>query len=736
MNRIYRLILASLALMMGWIGSLNAANATDYPIPEVNFLPYGSTRLLNITGFGSGSKLNTWTLNGEDNEDWRILYVSDSIYKIENVKTGLVITQDDCYATLGKDQDNDNQKWHITGTDKDFLGFYLYYKIENLATGDVLTFMSEGNVIKMENYTGAQNQKWKINLDGCQGFAGNCKVDEGEKACAIGGILGKVVYVSTTSEFVAEIKDNTPKIVVLNGNIDLGTEQWNQHIGFYKTIVGSYQANTIRDPYLRSDGQFADYDPSDNVVIQNINFTASSAHKDKIMLNIYSAKNWWVDHCTFVATEVGMDSAYYDVGKFIWINSPYPGYTWSRESEIPRSPDFVTLSYNIFRDRYWCIAYGTQNGTTTEDRTSVMFNTFEGCVRRMVQLGNGTLHEYNNFLNRTHTAKTGDGLACIIVGDGANAYLERNRFQGMRQESTGYTDQQILGDDNTTDVESYTDFQKNYVDGTDYTPYAINFTPKNSTCSWNPKSNYGYQTLQAYKADGKDVKGFCSTYCGSQTSLDKIVYVSDNKVSDFLYATVDCPFLTNTSVTSSEAADDATTAISKRGAGSSKQEGYKGDSIVPFSFEWAGASNIIVSGIPNGIEVVINQCAKTVSFSGALNDEVGTYQYSLTTVGGNPDSTRYSTFTIKSSDATSLNNVSANSDVKVTNIGHGEICITLANQGLSNTTIELYDIAGVKIFAKTVNDTQNIYVNNLTTGVYLLKVLNADGATMQKVVVK
>ena len=717
----------------------NASEATDYPHPKVNIQPYGSTRLLNISGYSAGSKLNTWVQNGEMNEDWKINYVDSALFEIENVKTGLIITQKDCYAVLGKDEDDDNQRWTIEGVEKDFLGENLYYKIENKATGNVMTFNSAGNTIGMSDYSGANTQKWKISLDGLQGFAANCKISEGEKASTIGGLFGPVVYVGTNEEFKTAVIDNEPKIVVVTENLDLGTEQWNQHIGFNKTIIGSYKANTLTDPVLRSDGQFADYDPSNNVVLQNLTLTATTAHNGKIMVNIYSAKNWWVDHCTFVATAVGMDSAYHDVGKFIWINTPYPGYAWTREGEVEISPDFVTLSYNIFKDRYWCIAYGTQNEKTNEDRTSVMFNTFEGCVRRMVQLGNGTLHEYCNFINRTHTAGTNDGLACIIVGDGAQAYLERNRFQGMRVESSGYTDREILGDDNTTDVESYTDFQKSYVDGTTYTPYAINFTASNTSCDWNPKTNYGYTYLSAYKEDGYDTKGFCSAYCGSQTSLDDIVYITDATASQYVYGKVENPFLTDNGVTDATDEPQEETAIIKHGAGGSSQALQKGDTLVPYSFVWTGATTVVVDGLPNGITAKINDCEKEVSFNGVADDEVGVYNYTVTTIGGNPDSTRAGRITIEGEE-TSIESYKANSEQHLAAKTNNRDVKFIINTEEDGAKVELYTSFGVKLYSSSTVEFESgkaeIEIKDLREGVYIVVLTTNDLKEQCKFVIK
>lgn len=81
------------------------------------------------------------------------------------------------------------------------MGNDLYYKISNYANPDlVISYNTTTNAITLKTYTGANNQKWKLNCDGLDGFAGNCLVQEGEKAGTIGGLLGETVYVSNLSQ--------------------------------------------------------------------------------------------------------------------------------------------------------------------------------------------------------------------------------------------------------------------------------------------------------------------------------------------------------------------------------------------------------------------------------------------------------------------------------------------------------------------------------------------------------
>ena len=62
-----------------------------------------------------------------------------------------------------------------------------------------------------------------------------------------------------------------------------------------------------------------------------------------------------------------------------------------------RSPDYMTISYCKFTNRYWTVAYGTQNTEITRDRTTLLYNWWNKNVRRCPQLGNGIMHVYNNY---------------------------------------------------------------------------------------------------------------------------------------------------------------------------------------------------------------------------------------------------------------------------------------------------------------------------------------------------
>lgn len=712
-------------IAIGCLAGFPLWGAANYPEQAINIAAYNSLRNINLSGYANGSDLNTWVYNGETNGDWYVEYVSQGIFKIRNRTTGTYITQSDCKAVLDATDSDQNQEWKIEGVNQDFLGFNLYYKITNAGTGEALTYHSAGNYIALEVYTGAETQLWKLNLVGLEGFAANCKVTEGEHACTIGGLLGETVEVSTIAEFKAAVQSQQPQTVIVTDTLNFSSEPFDVSINSNKTIIGSYDNPKITDPRFRTNDQWGPDSLEDNIIFKNLNIEQNI--KDKIAFQVYSSKNVWFDHCTFQAN-VPMDSAMADVGKFIWINTPYPTDERHSTTEVERSPDFVTLSYMSFHDRYWSVAYGTQNSKTNEDRTTVMFNEWEGCVRRMPQIGNGTMHEYCSYINRTHSSSDGGGLACIIIGDGATLYSENNRFQGLRKEDSGYTDDEILSDYGY-DAGTYTDKQTSYVDGTTYTPYLLTHTFANPA-TWNPQNLYGYHLVKGYDANGLyDTKTFVSQYAGCQDNAAQYLYIMESAAKAYVSQSYTAPFLTDAGVT--DVPTEATT-LTKHGSGSSNQTLQRGDTLVPYSYGWTGASTVTVTGLPAGISADVDICAQEVYFSGTTNDVAGVYTFTLSTVGGNPDSTRTGTITL--TDPTSIATIRNEKSGKVYAEGPYLKIESTATTG-STQTLSLYNSKGEKVFENTTGPQLQQTVGPLEKGIYLLTLQKDGGEETQKVII-
>ena len=517
-----------------------AQAAAAYPVQEFRIGISNTNRNVNIAGTTAGSQLNSWTTNGEDNEKWSLNYISAGVYEIVNSATGMVITGNGNGAvTIAADSDGAEQRWKIEGAEKDFEGYYLYYKITNNSTGQALTFVPDGNYFTTSTYSGGTYQKFKLNLNGLEGYAANAKVAGGEKAGTIGGLLGETVYVDTAAECIAAMKRTEPLTIVVTANIEFNDwDQADQKIEDDKTIIGSYAANTVYNTRWRNDDFNGDPSiaPSNNIVLQNLHFRATELNSNGcgvILVYIYSGRNIWFDHNDFSATFAhDRDN---EVGKFIWINTPVAN--WSDGCYNGISPDYITISYNHFNNRYWTVAYGTQNTETTRDRTTLMFNKWENCARRTPQIGNGTGHVYNSY----HTYSISDPSQQIIAGDGCKMLTERCYFEGLGglEFAGGGSSSSPFRDEGSISASSV---------GGSASSMNKSFSYSHT---WNPGTeNYGYSMITA-----ANTKNFCNKYSGSITSGD-LKYITDSDMSSWVDKKYDSPFLVNIDVTDGGAVAD------------------------------------------------------------------------------------------------------------------------------------------------------------------------------------
>lgn len=521
-------------------GEISVYAAESYPVQEFRLAMADTDN--HITA--SGTALMPSEMQGTDAEKWSLNYVSDGVFEIVSSSNGYILTANDSGVTLAVDSDGANQRWKIEGVEKDFDGYYLYYKITSNADSTKTLTYTEGAGFGLSSYSGADYQKYKLNLDGLEGFAANCMTSSGEKAGVIGGLLGEVVYVSTADELEKQLNSVGAQTIVITADIDM-QKKGNTRIRDNKTIVGSYSAHTIYDSQFRTNDAYGaeDDSPSDNIIFRNLDMQAKNV-PNRILINIWSSRQIWIDHINFNSdlavdrTGNGQD----EVGKFIWINTPYESYYDAKDRL--RSPDYITISYCKFTHRYWTVAYGTQNDEITRDRTTLLYNWWNEDVRRCPQLGNGSAHIYNNYFSG-YDSGNGGGTAQIIGGDGSDMVSENNRFQAFTQE-------QALsmggGSNPARDTGSYISSSSSA------TPSAVNFTAKN-TSTWYPNNeNYGYALLDAYNTKGTDTKDFCTKYAGCFSSKSGIKYITDSDLADWITIKYASPFLKHVDFSTATAA--------------------------------------------------------------------------------------------------------------------------------------------------------------------------------------
>lgn len=510
------------------------ADTFSYPVQEFRFGIGDTNRSITISGTNSGDYVSSAEFLGNRTQKWYLNYIASGVYEIVNSQTGYVLTNEGGLAVTSPDTDGANQRWHITAVSQDFEGNDLYYKIvSNADSTAALTFDTESNSFSVDSYTGALYQTYKLNLDGLEGFAGNCMVNGKEKAGTIGGLLGETVFCDTVEKAVAALDSTEPKTVVVTANLNFVNQgKDKQRIRDDKTLVGSYKANTITDCLLRNDDFWGKDDrPSQNIVIRNMTFRGeylSSGGSGNLLLQFYGVRNLWLDHNSFSASFA--QNKDHEVGKFVWINTPSEG--WSDGKYNGYNPDYITASYNNFLNRYWTFAFGSQNKDTSRLHTTLMFNKWEQCSRRCPQYSNGYDHNYNNY----HTVTNGSNpnkSSQVIGGEGSRVINENCRFEG-------YTGNELDPDRNS--CISFTD-KGSYTAGNPSGAVSpINFTNHKSD-TWKVTDCYGYHLVSAYNANNTDIKAFCNAYSGAWNAYNKIHYITDEECENYVSTSYEPPHL-------------------------------------------------------------------------------------------------------------------------------------------------------------------------------------------------
>lgn len=506
-----------------------AAAGTDYPVQELRFGIGDTNRSISISDTAEQAYVSSLSEfdAGTDAAKWYLNYISAGVYEIVNSATGYVLTDANGFPVISADVDGSNQRWQIAPVQQDSEGYDLYYKI--VSNGDssaALTFDANSNSLSLNSYSGDIYQKFKLNLDGLQGYAANAMVDGQEKAGTIGGLLGETVFVDTDDELKNAMLSDQPLTIVLTTDLD-----WHpygqQEIRSYKTLVGAYGV-TLKDAQIRTCPNDTDSStpPSDNLVFRNLRLLAKDS-TNCMLFNIYSSRQIWIDHCSFVSE---LPRSVDEVGKFIWCNSPFGG-TW-----VSRATDFITISYCSFYNRYWTalfasVSYEVPSNEKIRCRISFLYCKWEECVRRCPQMGSAYGHVLCNFYRGKSSSET-DGIDQLIGGGQTDVVSQNCRFESI---ASGHEICAGGGSEPYRDEGSYTATDANA------TPTALNFTPKVTSTRHIETENYGYSLINAIGSN--NTKDFCEAYVGSAGSADKLKYITDAELEQFVATRYATPFL-------------------------------------------------------------------------------------------------------------------------------------------------------------------------------------------------
>ncbi len=504
------------------------AASTDYPVQELRFGIGDTNRSFSISDTADGSYVSSLgeLYTGTEHAKWYLNYISAGVYEIVSSATGYVLTNQGGLAVISPDTDAANQRWQITPVEQDSEGYDLYYKIvSNADTNAALTFDADSNSISVDTYSGDLYQKYRLNLDGLQGYASNCMVDGSEKAGTIGGLLGETVFVDTDDELKAAMLKTEPLTIVLTTSLD-----WHpygqQEIRSNKTLVGAYGV-TLKDAQIRTcpNDTNSATPPSDNLVFRNLTFLAKDS-TNCMLFNIYSSRQIWIDHCTFNSE---LPRSADEVGKFIWCNSPFDG-AWKS-----RATDFMTISYCKFYNRYWTtlfasVSYEVPDTEKIRCRVSFLYCFYDQCVRRCPQLGSAYGHIVSSFWRGKGVSET-DGIDQIIGGGQTDVVSQNCRFEGI---ASGHEICAGGGPEPYRDDGSYT------AADAATTPSALNFSPNVTSTRHPGTENYGYSLIAAVGT--YNTKDFCLQYSGAAASADALCYITDDVLADWIAERYPCPF--------------------------------------------------------------------------------------------------------------------------------------------------------------------------------------------------
>jgi pectate lyase len=218
-----------------------------------------------------------------------------------------------------------------------------------------------------------------------------------------GGAGGATVTVTNAADFIQYVDDadQTPYIVQVSGNIDLGSE--NVRVRGNKTIVG------LPGSHLTGNLKCFRAEESNNI-FQNLDMDNVARAGDKDCISLDGVQHIWIDHCTF--TDGGDGNV-----------------------DVKNGADWITVSWSIFKYTFDSghnfsnlIGHDDDNGSVDRGKLHV---TFHHCWwgnltrERMPRVRFGRIHSYNNYFNCT-----GNNY-CVRVCLESETLLENSYFDSV-----------------------------------------------------------------------------------------------------------------------------------------------------------------------------------------------------------------------------------------------------------------------------------------------------------------
>ncbi|MGW3103305.1 pectate lyase family protein [Streptomyces sp. NPDC001100] len=210
-----------------------------------------------------------------------------------------------------------------------------------------------------------------------------------------GGGSAAAVTVSTLDAFKSAVTGSSSKVVKVNGLIPLSGQV---DIGSNTTVLGVGSASGFTGGGLR-------LKKVTNVVVRNLNISKPVAPADGI--TVQASTKVWIDHNAF-SSDLDHDKDYYD------------GLL-----DITHASDYVTVSWNTFKNHYKGSLVGHSDNNASEDtghlRVTYHHNWFDQVNSRIPSLRFGTGHFYDNYVVGAETA--------VHSRMGAQMFVQNNVFR-------------------------------------------------------------------------------------------------------------------------------------------------------------------------------------------------------------------------------------------------------------------------------------------------------------------
>ena len=185
--------------------------------------------------------------------------------------------------------------------------------------------------------------------------------------------------------------------------------------------------------------------------------------------------------------------------------------------------------------------------------------------------------------------------------------------------------------------------------------------------------------------------------------------------------------------------EDTVAVLTKHGTGDASQTIEIGQPVSGFYYSWTNASTVNVSGLPDGVTKVIDSDAKTVTISGTPS-LVGTYTYTITTIGAQINDAVSNIFTVNEKDTTTSGiteseAITTEPQIYPNPLKNGVLTVQFPDI-TNNAKVEIYNAVGILIYSNDkITDSKTIINLNVSEGNYVVKITNGNKISMKRLVV-